>query len=370
VQDAEHLGATLDLAQRLRRAEPDVEVLLTTPLPVPPDLPAWIRVAPLPGERVAEVRDFLASWAPDAALWIGGPLRPALMLGAQQAGVPMALINADPTLVQAAGGPLRRRLARQAMQGVGHVLASNDDSAEALARLGIAAPRIEAPGPLCEAPLPLPVDPEALDHLAAQVAGRPLWLAANVAEDEVDLLLSAHRTLRRINRRLLLVLEPCDKGAAEVLGLRLTGDGWRLVRRTDGDVLTEGTQILLADSEDELGLWYRLSPISFMGGTLGKAGQGQSPFHPANLGSAVLHGPRRKPYVGLYEGLARMAPPAARMVRSEADLVRAINELLSPDLAAAMAHAGWDWVSRGAATSDRVIALVSEALDMVGVGDA
>src|SRR5260370_14784746 len=70
----------------------------------------------------------------------------------------------------------------------------------------------------------------------------------------------------------------------------LTGQGLRVARRGRGEPLTRETQIYLADTLGELGLFYRLARIAFIGGSLVAKG-GHNPFEAARLECAVLHGP-------------------------------------------------------------------------------
>lgn len=49
--------------------------------------------------------------------------------------------------------------------------------------------------------------------------------------------------------------------------------------------------IWIADTMGELGLWYRLAPIAFVGRSLIAPGGGQNPLEPARLGCAIAVGP-------------------------------------------------------------------------------
>jgi 3-deoxy-D-manno-octulosonic-acid transferase len=60
--------------------------------------------------------------------------------------------------------------------------------------------------------------------------------------------------------------------------------------RTEGDPLpTDG--IWIADTMGEMGLWYRLVPIAFVGRSLVPPGGGQNPLEPARLGCVIAVGP-------------------------------------------------------------------------------
>ena len=67
------------------------------------------------------------------------------------------------------------------------------------------------------------------------------------------------------------------------------------------------------------------------------------------------------PHVDAFTRL--MNAGAARIVNDTASLGRAISQIIAPDHAAQMAMAGWDVVTRGADSLDRIISLVQSRLD-------
>jgi 3-deoxy-D-manno-octulosonic-acid transferase len=54
----------------------------------------------------------------------------------------------------------------------------------------------------------------------------------------------------------------------------------------------------------ELGLFYRLAPVAFIGGSLVAHG-GQNPLEPARLGCAVLAGPHMENFTSMTRGMER-----------------------------------------------------------------
>jgi 3-deoxy-D-manno-octulosonic-acid transferase len=63
-----------------------------------------------------------------------------------------------------------------------------------------------------------------------------------------------------------------------------------VARRSKGELPTADTELYIADTLGELGVFYRLCPLAVMGGTFVPHG-GQNPLEPARLGAAVLSGP-------------------------------------------------------------------------------
>ncbi len=110
-----------------------------------------------------------------------------------------------------------------------------------------------------------------------------------------------------------------------------------------------------------MGLWYRLSPVSLMGGSLAPVG-GHNPFEPAALGSAILHGPHVANFADIY---ARLAAANATRAVEGATLGATLAEVLEPDVAARMAHAAWEVCSEGAEVTEKAMDLLFAMLDGV-----
>jgi len=200
-------------------------------------------------------------------------------------------------------------------------------------------------------------------EMAALLGTRPVWLAADVPMAELDAVATAHRQASRRAHRLCLILVPANPADAVEMAAQLRRDGTTVTCRSESTDPDEATQIYLVENNAELGLWYRLAPITYLAGTL--AGQGgRSPLEPAGLGSALLHGPLTAPHSADYERLASAG--ASRAVRSTVDLGNAVEVLLAPDKAAAMAHAAWDVTSSGAAVVNRIADLIRERIDRLG----
>ena len=76
----------------------------------------------------------------------------------------------------------------------------------------------------------------------------------------------------------------------------------------------------------ELGLFYRLSPIVFMGGSLVEHG-GQNPIEAVKLGASVVHGPHTFNFSDVYEALDQAG--GARKADSVEALVKQLGQLLA-----------------------------------------
>jgi len=82
----------------------------------------------------------------------------------------------------------------------------------------------------------------------------------------------------------------------------------------------------IADTLGEMGLWYRLAPITFVGRSLLPPGGGQNPLEPARLGCAIAVGPHTANFTDHVEMLR--AAGALTVVRDAADLAQWVDTLL------------------------------------------
>ena len=141
-------------------------------------------------------------------------------------------------------------------------------------------------------------------------------------------------------------------------------EGWAVALRSAEQEPEPETEVYVADSASEYGLWYRLAPVTYLGGSLLGAGCARDPLEPAALGSAILYGPRPGDFGSIFGRLG--AARAARAVGSGADLGDAVGDLLAPDKTARLAQAAWTVASDGAEVTERVMSLIRRIMD----GDA
>jgi 3-deoxy-D-manno-octulosonic-acid transferase len=237
------------------------------------------------------------------------------------------------------------------------LLAGDLATATAFVKAGVAAERVRTVGVL-EQIVEVPPCLEAeRDTLAELTAARPIWLAAEVASEEFDAVLTAHAAAMRRAHRLLLIAVPAELRDTESLTDAVVERGLSYQMRSAGEEPGAETQVYIADTEDEMGLWYRLAPATFLGRTLFDGGRpGPHPFHAAGLGSVILHGPQTAHHRDAFRRLKLAG--ASREVADAQGLSAGLENLLSPDKAAEMAHAAWQVCSAGSEVADIAIDMV------------
>lgn len=297
------------------------------------------------------VRRFLDHWRPDLALVAESEIWPNTVIALDKRQIPLVLVNgrlSDRSYRrwQKLPGVIRVLLERFAL-----CLTQTAEDAERFARLG--APRVLVAGNLKFDASPPPADPRMVAHLSGLVAGRPVWLAASTHPGEESVIVAVHRALAQRHPQLLTIIAPRHPHRGQEVAAIAAQAGLRAGQRSQGIHPDRATDVYVVDTVGEMGLFYRLSPVVLMGGTLVPIG-GHNPIEPAKLGAAILHGPHVHSATEIYGALDQSR--GALMVKDSGGLARAVSELLAnPALARDMARAAADAVHALGGAVDRTL---------------
>jgi 3-deoxy-D-manno-octulosonic-acid transferase len=322
----------LPLIETLARERPDLALLVTSGTVTAAELlarrlpPAAIhQYAPVDAPGVA--RRFLAHWRPAVAVFVESELWPNLLLQAKAQGVKLALLGARVSQTSADGWARAPVAARTLLGAFDLILTQDAASRERLEMLGAA---VDGELDLKQAAAPLPCDEAELSALAFPLRHRPVLVAASThpGEDEMIAEAFAHTAAPPA----LLVLVPRHPARADRIAAALVVQGLRYARRSTGEPIRSDTQVYLADTLGELGLFFRLAQAVVMGGSLTGGVGGHNPLEPARLGLPVITGPDVANFRETYAGL--LDAHAALMVDGQAALNQAVADLMAhPDRA-------------------------------------
>src|SRR5262249_14243052 len=133
---------------------------------------------------------------------------------------------------------------------------------------GLGAPKATITGNLKFDAPPPSVDGSALDELRRSIGGRPVFFAASTHPGEDEDAARVQEILQSTMPTLLTIIVPRHPGRGEAISSLLNGRHLSVARRAAGDAISGATQVYLADTIGELGLFYKLAPLSFIGGSL------------------------------------------------------------------------------------------------------
>ncbi|MEM6376116.1 MAG: glycosyltransferase N-terminal domain-containing protein, partial [Pseudomonadota bacterium] len=239
-------------------------------------------------------------WRPDAALFVESELWPNMLRETRASGVAMALVNARISDRSVRRWKRFRSTARSLLDLFDVIHCQDDRTAAHLRSLGLKGARRGIN--LKALAGPLPVDEAALDRLRACVKNRPLWLAASTHPGEDEIALAAHRILRQAYPDALLLLAPRHPDRATSIKALISAADLSVAQRSTGERPTPDCAVYLADTLGEMGLWYTLSPLTLLCGSLVDVG-GHNPYEPAQTGSYILHGPHYANFEPVYRDL-------------------------------------------------------------------
>ena len=298
-------NTVLPLIGALGEQRPSLSFLLTTGTVTSARLAAE-RLGPrslhqyAPLDAPEYVRSFLDHWRPDLAVFTESEIWPNLILESSARAIPLALVNARMTKRsyrrwRASSGVARPLFSRFAL-----VLTQNDTLARRFKALG--ATTAVAAGNLKIDTPPPPVDSAALERLRPALDGRALLVAASTHEGEDVMVAEAHRELRRSMPDLCTIIAPRHPERGRAIAQMLKGHGLNVAQRSLGALPERTSDAYIADTIGELGMFYTLAPVAFIGGSLVDRG-GQNPIEAVRQGAAVITGPHWQNFSDTYRAL-------------------------------------------------------------------
>ena len=348
--------AALPLVKLLRQQYPAARFVITqmtptgraTALQLYPD--AEIRY--LPYDSAGNMRRFIAALRPKLGVLMETELWPNLLHACRAAGVPLFLVNARLSEKSLRGYRRIGPLIRPAMRALTAVAEQSEADAERLRQLGAA--RVQVCGNSKYDFTP-PAEQLAVGQTFRQhIGNRPVWVCASTRDGEEALILQAWQAAPRGDALLLLV--PRHPERFDSVATLAASMGFAVQRRSDGQPVSQGTQVWVGDSMGELFAYYAAADVAFVGGSLLDFGS-QNLIEPASIGLPVLIGPST--YNFAEAASLALAAGAARQVADAQSLVSAALALLQDaDARQQMREAGLAFTAQHRGASQRMLQLI------------
>ena len=366
---AASVGESLSLVELIKRisfSQPDYNFLITTGTITSAKLilsrlPSNAVHQYIPVDTPRAVEKFLDRWRPSLAIWTESEFWPNLISFTSARDIPMILINARISEKSYRRWRFFKKSLKNLIEKFNYSLIQDEKTVKYFSKIGISSNNFELTGTLKEGSAALPHSEIEQVEISKQILNRPVWLAASTHEGEEKLIAAAHRHASKASQGLLLIIVPRHPERGLEIASILAKENFKICLRSKKDKISSDTQIYIADTLGELGLWYRVAPVSFVGGSFVPIG-GHNPFEPAALGSAILHGPYVENFKEIYNRLN--VAGAAVKIEEASELGVKLIETLSPENAAKLAQSAWEVSSNGAEITDRAIKLIYENLSL------
>ena len=356
--------SALSLLKRLEWAFPKAHFLMTTGTVTSAHI-LEKRLPPrsfhqfIPVDTPQAVSLFLDHWNPDVALWLESELWPNLLMELKKREKPVFLLNGRMSASSYKRWDKRGRSLMEPLLGVFRKIYVQSQLQEDQFK-SLGAQQVEVAANLKFAAEPLGYEAEALDSMSTVLEGRHVWLAASTHKGEEEIVLQAHADIVLKYPHLLTVIVPRHPHRGqEVLSL-CQARGLTAHLRTQYPLPLPATQVYIADTLGELGLFYRLINKVFIGGSFMNA-EGHNIIEPAHFKCALAQGPRFQNFLDITQQFEQLH--AISIVKDGHELARAILDWIAePGLCASRGQAAYDLVTSADQIMDHIVEDVRGAM--------
>lgn len=304
------------------------------------------------------VRRFLKYWKPQLVVLVESELWPNMTDQIHKMKIPLVLLNARLSNRSYNRWLRFKFLAKQLLSRFTLCLAQSPRIAERLTKLG--ASNVEVMANLKFAADPLPVSAEKLQELSSLFKDRPLWVAASTHVSEEEIVIQTHQDLKNQFPNLLTILIPRHPHRADKVK-KLCEEAGLTVKNHSSFSVQESSNfdVYLVDTIGELGLFYSLSSIVFIGGSFVPV-EGHNPIEPALFKCAILWGPR----MSNFQDVCAHLDDDCYTVQNQKELTEGVqNLLLNPKKAKTLGASAYVTVKKQAESVQNIVHLLKTFYD-------
>ena len=288
--------AAAPMIRALQKEYPDLPIMITCMTPTGSE-----RIQAMFGDHVQHVylpydlpcamSRLISKLQPKVLIVMETELWPNLVNQCAKRNIPIVLANARLSERSAKGYARFKRLTAPMLRQINLIAAQTQADADRFQLLGARAESLLVTGSI---KFDIQVESDLLARARTIVdewglAQRKVWIAASTHEGEDEVVLQVHQHLLKKHPNTLLILVPRHPERFNAVYQLCRNNELETVRRSAGGVVEPSTQVFLGDSMGELMLWYALSDIAFVGGSLVERG-GHNMLEPAALGKLVVSG--------------------------------------------------------------------------------
>lgn len=346
----------LPLINKLLEQYPDAHIMVTTGTVTSADLMgkrlperAFHQYVPIDNPKF--VTRFIRSWQPDLVLWFESDLWPALLSGIKRKNIPLILVNGRISNKSFKHWQQFDFISKELLGCFTFCLGQSEEDAYRLRILG--AKDSMCLGNLKYAGINPPVDENKKAEIAAQIGNRPLWAVSSTHSDEE---LKIGKFLKRMTEKvpgLMTIIAPRHPTRGVEIQNQLNELGLKTALRSKNEKITKQTDVYIADTIGEVGIWYDMAPIVFIGGSLIPHG-GQNFIEPSRFRDAVIVGPHMHNFTDAMNRAKKA--DAVIQVNDVLELEETLLQLLSnKDLLEAKRSLAYNWAYGEAKVLDGIV---------------
>ncbi len=347
-------NSVMPLLRKLHDADESIHIVMTTGTVTSAKLmagrlPARAYHQFVPVDVPSVVRRFLKQLQPDVAIWVESEFWPNLLAQTNARGIPIYLVNARISERSMNRWMWARGFFAAMIEQFSAVYAGSQIDKQRLHQLG--ASKVQWAGNLKYDTDILSADSKETSTILQKIGDRRIWLASSTHAGEEEIIAEVHKNVREVFPDLLTIIVPRHPHRSDAISELLSLQKLTVTVRSKQQPILPETDVYLADTMGELGIFYRLAGVVFIGGSLVPHG-GHNPIEAAQLDCAMLSGKHMQSFTNI--SLALREAQALVEVQDGEALSEHVTQLLrdhdAQETMAARAHAAVD-DKRGAATA-------------------
>ncbi|MEN8426194.1 3-deoxy-D-manno-octulosonic acid transferase [Acinetobacter schindleri] len=246
----------------------------------------------LPADQKTLIRDFYQKYQPKLLLLMETELWPNLIDQAPAFNVPCLLLNARLSEKSAKGYGKVKGLTRGMLKNLTGLLAQDTTTQQRYIDLGIASEKTQVLGNI---KFDITAPQQFIDYAAQlkqewSLQGRKIITLASTHAPEEQQLMSELKAALDADSTLVCIVVPRHPERFDEVFQAAQSLGLRTQRRSLEQHIKEDTQVYLADSMGEMWLWYALSQVCYVGGSLNEPGGGHNILEPIALNVPTILG--------------------------------------------------------------------------------
>ena len=240
----------------------------------------------IPVDLPKYTKRFVKHFKPDIGMFFESDFWPNMLIDAHKAKIPMILLNGRISDKSYNSWKKLPFFIKPLLSKFTFGLGQTDEDAKRMKELGFK--QTDCVGNIKFSAVPAPYNEEELKNLKSQIKGRFVWVAGSTHDNEEMQAIEIHEKLSKKYKGLLTIIVPRHPERCEELAKQIQEKGWVVHRRSKRQNLK--ADIFLGDTIGEMGLFYRLSNLVFVGGSLVEFG-GQNMLEPMRIGACTFVGP-------------------------------------------------------------------------------
>ena len=303
-------------------------------------------------------RNLINHFKPDLALWFESELWPSLLSEIKSHNIPLILVNGRISDKSYKTWKHFKFISKELLSCFNLCLGQSEQDKNRLTLLG--APKTACVGNLKFAGVPLPLDTDKLQTVKQSIGNRPVFLISSTHHNEEEQFASHLPTLQANVPNILTIVVPRHPQRGIEINQMFINKRFKTALRSANEPITPETEIYIADTIGEMGIWYNISPLTFIGGSLIPHG-GQNFIEPARDKNAVIVGPYMHNFTEMLKN-AKIAH-AVWQVNSAAEVIEhAVVLYREPEELAEAQKTAYQWAESEFSVLDKIVTVLKKEL--------